>query len=224
MFKNLSFFNPFRSLTVKGLDTPTSPAAHFGLPDNRWSEVENFANGLPWDFPMGQLSPQDVNDAKGDRTSLLAQLDNWREYAKTQEQNLETFAEIQAQRLGLAKSVLSARFADAQSDAKLNDAIYKHGSQMGILQQKNVNARELAELQMSLGVKLENHKHQNNRSFEQSQFGEQTQLETARLETRKTSLVERYRQQRMQAQNPTQREETYIPTSGRVLRFGRRAS
>jgi hypothetical protein len=223
MFKNLNFLNPFKSLTVKGLgDTPT-PTAHFGLTDNRWSEVERFANGLPWDFPMGQLTAQDVNDAKGDRTSLLAQLDNWREYAKTQEQNLETFAEVQAQRLGLAKSVLSARFTEAQTDAKLNDAIYKHGSQMGILQQKNFNARELAELQMSLGVKLENHKHNNNRDFEQAQFGEQGQLESTRLETRKTSLVDRYRQQREQAKNPTQREETYTPTSGRVLRFGRRA-
>lgn len=224
MFKNLNFLNPFKSLTVKGLgDTPRT-SAHFGLVDNRWAEVENFANGLPWDVPLGQLTAQDVNDAKGDRTSLLTQLDNWREYAKTQEQNLETFAEIQTQRLGLAKSVLSSRFADAQNDSKLNEAIYKHASQMGILQQKNVNARELAELQMSLGVKLENHKHNNNRSFEQSQFGEQTQLETTRLETKKTSLVDRYRQQREQAKNPSQREETYAPTSGRVLRFGRRAS
>ena len=224
MFKGLSFSNPFKSLTVKGLgDTPRS-TAHFGLSDNRWSEVEKFANGLPWDFPLGQLSAQDVNDAKGDRASLLAQLDNWREYGKTQEQNLETFAEIQGQRLELSKSVLSARYKDAQTDAKLNDAVYKHTAQMGILQQRNLNARELADLQMGLGIDLENHKHGNNRSFEQSQFGEQSQLETTRLETRKNSLVDRYRAMREQAKNPSQKEETYVPTAGRVLRFGRRAS
>ena len=224
MFKNLNFLNPFKSLTVRGLDAPTKPAAYFGLSDNKWSEVENFANGLPWDFPLGQLTAQDVNDAKGDRTSLLAQLDNWREYAKTQEQNLETFAEIQAQRLELSKSVLSARFKDAQNDAKLNDAVYKHASQMGVLHQKNLNARELAELQMKLGIQLENHKHNNNREFEGAQFGEQTSLETTRLGTRKSSLVERYRTMREQAINPSQKEETYVPTPGRVLRFGRRAS
>lgn len=224
MFKNLNFLNPFKSLTVKGLgDTPRT-SAHFGLVDNKWSEVENFANGLPWDFPMGQLTQSDVQDAKGFKDSLTSQLSHWREYAKTQEQNLETFAEIQAQRLELSKSVLNARFKDAQNDAKLNDAVYKHASQMGVLQQKNLNARELAELQMQLGVKLENHKHNNNRDFEQSQFGEQTQLESTRLETRKTSLVERYRQQREQAKNPTVRESLYEPTPGRVLRFGRRAS
>lgn len=224
MFKNLNFSNPFKSLTVKGLGNTPRPTAHFGLADNRWSEVEKFANGLPWDFPMGQLSAQDVNDAKGDRTSLLAQLDNWREYAKTQEQNLETFAEIQAQRLELSKSVLSSRFKDAQNDAKLNDAVHKHASQMGVLQQKNLNARELAELQMKLGIQLENHKHNNNRDFEQSQFGEQTKLETTRLGTRKTSLVDRYKSMREQAFNPSQKEETYVPTPGRVLRFNRRAS
>lgn len=229
LFRNLSsvfgiLINQFRSLEVNGIEGASQPSEHFGLSAHRWSEVERFANGLPWNFPLGQLSAQDVNDAKGDRTSLVAQLDYWREYRKTQEQNLETFGEIQKERLDLGKSVLGARYADAQNDAKMAEAVYKHAAQMGVLQQRNLNAQELAQLQMDLGIRLENHKHQNNRDYEQAQFGEQTGLETTRLNTRKTSLVDRYRSMREQAQNPSQKEETFVPTPGRVLRFGRRAS
>lgn len=224
MFKNLNFLNPFKSLTVKGLgDTPRT-SAHFGLADNKWDKVEEYARGLPWDFPLGQISAQDVNDAKGDQTTLLAQAEFWKEYAKTQEKNLDTFADIQTQRVELSKAVMAARYAEAIRDGKLNEAVYAHASKMGIVQQKNVNARSLAELQMDLGIKLENHRHNNNRDFEQAQFGEQSQLEGVKLGVRKTTLVERFQALRGQATSPSQREETYVPTPGRVLRFGRRAS
>lgn len=225
MFKSLAgMFDRFRSLEVRGLEGVTKPSEHFGLRDNKWSEVEKYANGLPWDFPLGQIGPDDVSNAGGDRTSLVAQLNHWKEYRKLQEQNLDTFADIQAERLTTAKAVLAARYADAQNDSKLNDAVYKHTSQMGVLAQKNLNSEELARLQMELGIKLEGHKHNLNRDYEQAQFGEQTSLESTRLEVRKTSLVDRYRSMRQQALTPSQKEETYAPTPGRVLRFGRRAS
>ncbi|BAS55335.1 hypothetical protein NIES2135_53820 [Leptolyngbya boryana NIES-2135] len=225
MFKSLAglagAFNRFKSLTVVGLNGEQSEP--FGMSGSKWSDVEKFANGLPWDFPMGELSAQTVNDAKGDRVSLQAQLEYWKEYRRTQEQNLETFAEIQKEKLELGKSVLSARYNDAQNDLKLSEAVYKHNSQMGILQRRNANAEHLARLQMELGIKLEDHKHNNNRDFEQAQFGEQAGLETARLTARKASLVDRYRALREQAANPTQKEPSFAPTPGRVIRFGRKA-
>jgi hypothetical protein len=220
-----NLLNRFRRLSVSGLDgSPSrSHSAHFGLPNNQWGEIDSIGDGLPWDMTFGFLTPQMVSDAKGDLEAMKAQLQQWTEYSKTQQQTLDTYEDVKAKQVGLAKATMQSRQVIAGQDLKASEALYNHNSAMAILGQQNANAADLAMLQQQLGIRLQNHQLGNDRQYANDEFSQATTLSDARYEQKSSSLVQRYRDRIDSVRNPVRRETDYMPTPGRVLRFPRSA-
>ena len=206
-----------------GREAPSS-APTFGLPGSQWGEVEEFTRSLPWDFPMGTLSESDVNNCLADQALLKQQLAHWQKYGALQEANLETYNDIQAEKLKTAKAVLAARATAAGTDLKLNEAVYGHQGKMQVLGTQNLNAQALEALRAELGIDLENHRHQNSRSLLGTEFGEKKGLNDTQTQHKRRTILDRFQQLRGNVTDPQQNEPKYQPTPGRVFKFERRAS
>jgi hypothetical protein len=201
-----------------------SSASSFGLPDSQWHQVEEFTRSLPWDFPMGTLSESDVNNCLADQALLKKQLAHWQKYGALQEANLETYNDIQAEKLKTAKAVLAARATAAGTDLKLNEAVYVHQGKMEVLGAQNANAQALEALRAELGIGLEHHRYQNSRSLLDTEFGQKRGLNDVQTQHKRKTILERYQQLRGNVADPQQNEPKYQATPGRVFRFERRTA
>jgi hypothetical protein len=217
-------FNLFKSFSVSGLSGDPAPTKTFGLPDNQWGEIESLTTGLPWDMKFGMLNAADINNAKGDLEAMQAQLAYWKEYGKTQRQTLDTYEDVKAEQVSLAKATMQSRKTHAALDLKASEAYYGHQAGMAIAGQQNTNAADLARLQQQLGIKLENHRHGLNKRFLHDEYGQERGLADERYNQKRRSLVDRYRSKLEGIRNPVQRESEFSPTPGRVLKFGRRSA
>jgi hypothetical protein len=197
--------------------------SRFGISNARWGDVQAWTDTLPWTVNWGNLTTEDVNNAQGDGAALTQLLEHWKQYVVTQTKNLETWEEVQRQRYELARNVMRSRSNVAATEVKLNQETYGHNTRMGVLNHRDANALALERLRLELGIDLENTKHQNATGYETALFGEKTALENTKAGVAKRSLVERYRAARGQVRSPEAKEPTYTPSSGRVLKFERRA-
>lgn len=207
----------------------SSPKANmrFGLERQGFSSVEELAEDLPWDLRFGDLSPEEVGDAKGAVTKLAEQKKHWEQYAKAQSAAFELNEEIYGKKVELAKTALSSRVKIAELDKKLRVYGEKHQTDMSILELETSNNEKLEAEILELRKTLEGNRFSNASSYQNLDYTERTGYENTSDKRKKMSMVERYQARRDAASNPNSSENApeYPPSeNSNVYQFRRRAS